>query len=423
MAIFLLIILLYRYMAFIVNEFISDGIIILVDTLKIPEALASVTFLALGNSAIDIIIVCVGAQNHEAASYVVGTLYGQGIFFSCVILSICIFSSPGKEICLEFVTVYRDIGLYLFMIVLTYLWAIGGVITWWKSMICLLVYVAWAAFVLYSERYGGRKTYSLEHVDDKSGEKYLEITKELVDSQAYYDEWISAGDEDKCKRYLDEVARTTDVLNEIISQPKPAPTAQERSTQTVDLNESDLPKDPEPDAALTQTQVNPLEPSYLDNLFRKFANSETTNIKICYFLRQKQLLSQLNKKPYSQLSTPCKILCLIDFPFTLLTYLTIFPIKYEDSHTPQPWITPLPALYFTLTILTSQYWALSFYSTGLPILALLYTLVLILKRAPTLGKKYYILFTLIGTFSSVLWTYIFAQLIIDMVDSLVNLYA
>jgi Ca2+/Na+ antiporter len=239
MAIFILVILFYRYMAFIVNEFISDGIIIFVDTLKMPEAFASVTFLALGNSAIDIIIVCVGAQNHQAASYVVGTLYGQGIFFSCVILSICIFSSPGKEICLEFVTVYRDIGLYLFMIVLTYLWAIGGVITWWKSMIYILVYVGWAGFVLYSERYGGRKTYSLERVDEKSGEKYLEITKELVDSQAYCEEWISGGDEDKCKRYLDEVARTTDALNEIIGQPKPALAAQEQPSQTVDLNESD----------------------------------------------------------------------------------------------------------------------------------------------------------------------------------------
>jgi hypothetical protein len=59
----------------------------------------------------------------------------------------------------------------------------------------------------------------------------------------------------------------------------------------------------------------------------------------------------------------------------------------------------------------------------MPTLILLYILVLISKQAPSLGKKYYIVFTIIGTFSSVLWTYIFAQLIIDMVDTLVNLYA
>jgi hypothetical protein len=58
----------------------------------------------------------------------------------------------------------------------------------------------------------------------------------------------------------------------------------------------------------------------------------------------------------------------------------------------------------------------------MPIIAAIYILVGIFKRAPSF-KKYYIIFTIIGTFSSVLWTYIFAQLIIDMLDSLVNLYA
>lgn len=105
-----------------------------------------------------------------------------------------------------------------------------------------------------------------------------------------------------------------------------------------------------------------------------------------------------------------------------LTYLTIFPVKYEDSHTIQPWITPIPALYFACVVLTSQWWDIYFYEIGMPIIAVIYILVGIFKRAPSF-KKYYIVFTMIGTFSSVLWTYIFAQLIIDMLNSLVNLYA
>lgn len=63
--------------------------------LKLPEALAAVTLLALANGAGDVITALVASGSSDGISYNIGSIYGAGLvilFFSVNIL-VCLFNS------------------------------------------------------------------------------------------------------------------------------------------------------------------------------------------------------------------------------------------------------------------------------------------------------------------------------------------
>ena len=66
------------------------GITYISEALKLSEAMAAVTLLALANGAGDVItaIVAASAPGRAGISYDVGALYGAGFFVAAVIISI-----------------------------------------------------------------------------------------------------------------------------------------------------------------------------------------------------------------------------------------------------------------------------------------------------------------------------------------------
>lgn len=74
------------YLFFLSNKILLKGITYITEALKLSEALAAVTLLALANGAGDVITAIVAGSAPGAAgiSYDVGALYGAG-FFVCAV--------------------------------------------------------------------------------------------------------------------------------------------------------------------------------------------------------------------------------------------------------------------------------------------------------------------------------------------------
>lgn len=83
----ILIYLIFTFITATVEEYIVPGITYISEALKLSEAMAAVTLLALANGAGDVItaIVAASAPGRAGISYDVGALYGAGFFVAAVI--------------------------------------------------------------------------------------------------------------------------------------------------------------------------------------------------------------------------------------------------------------------------------------------------------------------------------------------------
>lgn len=135
----MIIVVLFKSICQIVEEYIAPAIVYLSDRLKLSEALAGVTLLAFANGAGDVITAIVASDSKEGISYNIGALYGAGLFFMTVVLTLTIKHSP-HVIEAPKSMIYRDVGFYIVATLLLPLMALGGKITWIWSNIMLALY-------------------------------------------------------------------------------------------------------------------------------------------------------------------------------------------------------------------------------------------------------------------------------------------
>ena len=76
---FLIIILIFRFISSVVEEYLAPAITYISEWLDLPEALAAVTLLAVANGAGDVITALVASGNVEGLSYNIGSIYGAGL--------------------------------------------------------------------------------------------------------------------------------------------------------------------------------------------------------------------------------------------------------------------------------------------------------------------------------------------------------
>jgi Ca2+/Na+ antiporter len=75
-----LIFFIFRWTAIVVDELVVLGIEQVATTLKMSDALAAVTVMALANGAGDVITALVAGGQSGGVSYNIGSLYGAGLF-------------------------------------------------------------------------------------------------------------------------------------------------------------------------------------------------------------------------------------------------------------------------------------------------------------------------------------------------------
>ena len=168
----LIIILIFKYTAIVVEEYIAEGIEKISNWLGFSEALSAVTLLAFANGAGDVITALVASGSEGGVSYNIGALYGAGLFVCAIVVAICIFQSE-ETIVFDKMIIYRDIGIYLLATIVTIVFAVIGSITWISSVILLLIYVLLVLVVVVEEKMNKKK--------EGKGEESLVTEKEKSD--------------------------------------------------------------------------------------------------------------------------------------------------------------------------------------------------------------------------------------------------
>jgi sodium/potassium/calcium exchanger 6 len=131
--------LIFKFICALVDEYIAESLTYIQEYLKISEALAGVTILALANGAGDVVTAIVASGSSEGVSYNIGALFGAGLFVCAIVICLTILQSK-EELVVNANTVYRDIGFYLAggLLVLFYAWY--GKIPWWGAVSMLILY-------------------------------------------------------------------------------------------------------------------------------------------------------------------------------------------------------------------------------------------------------------------------------------------
>ena len=137
----LIIILIFNFISATIEEYVAPAITFITESLKLSEALAAVTLLALANGAGDVITAIVASDTEGGISYNIGALYGAGLFVCSLVVAISVHNS-NQDIQVLPATIYRDIGFYIGATLLTLIFALIGTLTWVSALFMLLLYLA-----------------------------------------------------------------------------------------------------------------------------------------------------------------------------------------------------------------------------------------------------------------------------------------
>ena len=141
----------FRFTCDVVDEYIAESLVYLSKVLKLSEALAGVTLLALANGAGDLLTAIVASDSAEGVSYNIGALLGAGLFVITIVLYFTI-NSTKKLIIIDESTVNRDVLFYIAGILLIVVCGIWGYLTWWTSVIMLFIYALLVFVVWYQDK-------------------------------------------------------------------------------------------------------------------------------------------------------------------------------------------------------------------------------------------------------------------------------
>lgn len=162
--IILILVILFKFICTAVEEYVAPAIVYLSEYLNLTESLAGVTLLAFANGAGDVLTAIVASDSKEGISYNVGALYGAGLFVLTLVVALTIKNSP-KKIIVSKSLIFRDIGFYLLATVITVIFAITGKLTWWTSVMMLLLYLCLVIFVVIQDCLEKSKIHTKEEIE------------------------------------------------------------------------------------------------------------------------------------------------------------------------------------------------------------------------------------------------------------------
>jgi len=91
---FFVLYLIFKNIQETVEEYVAPAITYISEWLKLSEALAGVTLIALANGAGDVITALVASGSDGAIEFNVGSLFGAGLFCCSYVVAASIFASP-----------------------------------------------------------------------------------------------------------------------------------------------------------------------------------------------------------------------------------------------------------------------------------------------------------------------------------------
>lgn len=373
--------LIFKYTSITVDEYIAEGITKISDYLKFSEALSAVTLLAFSNGAGDLITALVASGTEGGISYNIGALFGAGMFVCSIVVSICVFQCEG-DIVFDKMIIYRDVGIYILAVIATIIFAFYGEITWWTSSILLGLYLLLVIVVLVEERYftsdGGN---DLEDPDNEELTTLVEIGGSQVK---------------KGKEFLASV-----VASEKFQKYK----KKLRREGLLDMSENH--------------HSGIYENAFGDNKhsLNRFL-SIVRQVKYGLYVRKKtHMMIEHRNRPYDEKSCLDLVIETFEYPFFFLLYLTALPTDEENYSKLRCMVYSIPGTLFMWyvfhPILDSSY---VYYA--LPLGFTVFILFAYTLPEDNKPPKWFILISLLGVISGLMWTYLLIGYLIDMLELL-----
>ena len=360
-----LVLLIFRFMSLIVEEYIAPSITYISNWLKMSEALSAVTLLALANGAGDVITAIVASSSPGGISYNIGALNGAGLFVCSLVIGVSIIKSKG-DIKIQSSIIYRDVGIYIIATLSTLVFAIVGKITWISSVFMLLIYVFMVAVVLVEEY--------LERKKNKGNEENLLAN----DNQEKIPVEEVINDEEEKKKNMKKKTLIK-AIHKVMAKGDPS-----------------RPK--------IQSKKSLIERKWRINaklLLRMARNKEH------------------NELEFKDLSLIEKIDKIVEFPLNLIAKSTVLPCDENayDKRMTYIWsFTGVFFLIFSIFKTPNLYWIY----IGIPISLFIFLFFYLTQRnSPNnLIPKYFILITILSAISGLFWTYILSSILIDLLNML-----
>ena len=352
---FITLLLIFRFISATIEEYVAPAITYISDYLKLSEALAAVTLIALANGAGDVITALVASDSEGGISYNIGSLYGAGLFVCSFVVAFSIFGSK-KKILVNEDTIYRDIAMYIFATLLTMAFALYGYLTWWTSVIMLLAYVVLVIIVLIQDHLEKKKRENRKGKIENQLEEHL-LGKEKTTTFDAKNMWKKAGFQ---------------VMKNNSKNKRPK----------------------------------------IQHLMHTFRLAGLLMLRI-------KKRHELNEKSFWERSLYEKILYIVDFPFEWARKLTMPPCEEDSYDKRLTYAWPFTGvLFFIFAFLKTPSMLWVYIGVPVCIASFLFFF-LTQKDAPNdQVPKYFILITLIGAIGGLLWTYVMSSILIDMLNML-----
>ncbi|OCT89827.1 sodium/potassium/calcium exchanger 1 isoform X1 [Xenopus laevis] len=132
-------------LAIVCDEFFVPALGAITEKLQISEDVAGATFMAAGGSAPELFTSLIGVFiSHSNVG--IGTIVGSAVFNILFVIGTCALFS--REILyLTWWPLFRDVSFYILDLIMLIIFFLDNVILWWESMLLLLAYGLYVAFM------------------------------------------------------------------------------------------------------------------------------------------------------------------------------------------------------------------------------------------------------------------------------------
>lgn len=140
--------LLFLFVGMVAGEYFSPNVASVTRLLKIPQDIAGVTFVAMGNAANDMAATLISFSRPQLAQLAFGSLLGSGAFMACVVCGSVFILHGNAPFSISRRSMFRDILVYMVGITLALMNVAIGVMNWWKGMLHILFYCFYVIVIL-----------------------------------------------------------------------------------------------------------------------------------------------------------------------------------------------------------------------------------------------------------------------------------
>lgn len=136
------------------SDFFCPNLATIASSLGMSQSVAGVTFLAFGNGSPDVFSTFAAFKAHSG-SLAIGELLGAAAFITSVVAGSMAIISPFKVSRRSFL---RDAGFFMVAVVMTMVLLADGRLRLWESILMIVFYAVYVAYVLIGTYYNSRKT-------------------------------------------------------------------------------------------------------------------------------------------------------------------------------------------------------------------------------------------------------------------------